>query len=120
MSVTIIDVSDSLTSRDFADVRIGWKRFNPDDRRSATRDGIAIKISLRMMVAERHLSTAYAEALVAPAARRLDRRRPGGDSREGASEPLAVQPARRWRYNAAPEELVATNGVRRNDRHVVS
>src|SRR5690348_2405352 len=42
MSVTIIDVSDSLTSRAFAAERIGAKRFNPEDRRSAAFDGMVI------------------------------------------------------------------------------
>jgi hypothetical protein len=41
----IIDVSDSFTSRDLADDRIGPKRFNPADNRSATRLGIAIVFS---------------------------------------------------------------------------
>jgi len=46
MSVTIIEVSDSFTSRDFAEESIGWKRFNPFDRRSATLAGIAISVAL--------------------------------------------------------------------------
>ena len=44
--MTIIDVSDSFTSRDLADDRIGPNRFNPADNRSATRLGIAIVILL--------------------------------------------------------------------------
>jgi hypothetical protein len=47
MSVTIIEVSDSLTSRAFAFKRIGWNRFKPDERRSATFTGIAISVALR-------------------------------------------------------------------------
>src|SRR5690349_12058824 len=42
MSVTIIDVSDSLTSRDFAAARMGANRFNPDDKRSDTFPGMVM------------------------------------------------------------------------------
>jgi hypothetical protein len=44
MSVTIMDVSDSLTSRDLAAARIGAKRFKPDDNRSATFAGIVMAL----------------------------------------------------------------------------
>jgi hypothetical protein len=47
MSVTIIEVSDSFTSRDFAAKRMGWNRFKPEESRSATFTGIAISVALR-------------------------------------------------------------------------
>jgi hypothetical protein len=50
MSVTIIDVSDSFTSRDFAAVRIGAKRFKPDERRSTTLAGMVMTFSPRARV----------------------------------------------------------------------
>jgi hypothetical protein len=46
--------------------------------------------------------TARSVALVALAARRLDRRRLGGEYLRRASEPLAVQPQSRSRYSALP------------------
>ena len=42
MSVTIIDVSDSFTSRAFADCSTGWNRFKPADNLSATFAGAGI------------------------------------------------------------------------------
>src|SRR5262245_27112827 len=58
-SLTITEVSDSFTSRDFAPVRMGWYRFKPTARRSATFDAMAIDGSLdggHASTAVRHLS----------------------------------------------------------------
>src|SRR5436309_1079135 len=46
MSVTIIDVSDSLTSRDFAAARIGMNRFTPEESRA--------EIFAGMVMSDRH------------------------------------------------------------------
>src|SRR4051794_23180935 len=44
MSVTIITVSDSFTSRAFAEVRIDWNRLMQFARRVSTRAGMFIRV----------------------------------------------------------------------------